>query len=438
MPIPLLDMSIKTRTSPSLKRIQYSELVAVLHEICDLSSIERSEKGSKYDLELSLPFLEAQSLQDHVYFPRRDFKRLPLNSERHVYEMNNVVIRNLHIRLDNRDGLTTHADWHPLDSVKWHFEKCHFEPTSPNMWTLDFPWRGSFRFYKNEFPFDSAWIEGHWLFVFGLGSRVLFHRNDFGGNSIQTVGSPRKTGQKTADRDGPPAMKGKLSFAGNRGITALGIQEGYSAAAFTGMNRVDSLSFFEIQESGQVSDLKIHIGPREKIDPNFHHCMHHRQLFVDLKRIAAANQDTHQTSILDRHLERIDYFLNKAQDSPHVKDYGAWIEYWQDRILYGWRRWSSDFYRSWLRPLIVILVSYIVLNAVPALFLDGYSFSQWIEFSLRPVGNLYEYAGTLNEMWPSEYRMLSIGSKNVLKLIGLFEVIWLAMWGFALAKAIRK
>ena len=34
--------------------------------------------------------------------------------------------------------------------------------------------------------------------------------------------------------------------------------------------------------------------------------------------------------------------------------------------------------------------------------------------------------------------MLSIGSKNVLKFIGLFEVIWLAMWGFALAKAIRK
>ena len=131
MPIPLLDMSIKTRTSPSLKRIQYSELVAVLHEICDLSSIERSEKRSKYDLELSLPFLEAQSLQDHVYFPRRDFKRLPLNSERHVYEMNNVVIRNLHIHLDNRDGLTTHADWHPLDSVKWHFENCHFEPKSP-------------------------------------------------------------------------------------------------------------------------------------------------------------------------------------------------------------------------------------------------------------------------------------------------------------------
>ena len=83
---------------------------------------------------------------------------------------------------------------------------------------------------------------------------------------------------------------------------------------------------------------------------------------------------------MDRHLERIDYFLNKSQDSPHVKDYGACIEYWQDRILYGWRRWSSDFYRSWLRPLIVILVSYIVLNAVPALFFDGYSISHGLSF----------------------------------------------------------
>ena len=353
--------------------------------------------------------------------------------------MNNIVIRNLQIDLDNRSAWTDHKDWKPLSLAKWHFVNCHFRPSSPNMWGIHFPWSGSFRFYANEFEFESGRFAGHWVFVFQYGSRVLFQGNDFKGSNIQTRCIPAAKDRDGSDETISSAYgSGSISFVGNKGIRDLGLMEGYSSVAVTGMNRIDRLMCEQLDDANKGKIRTIHLGPREKIDRDFHHCLHHRSLFLSLRHLAAMNHDTHQVNVLDKQLDRIEYFLNKEQDTPLLSDYRIWIEYWQDRVLYAWRRWSSDFYRSWLRPLSMIILGYMLFNAIPVLFIEAFSFSHWIEFTLRPISDIARYEETLDNMFGCEYEIISSSGKNTLRVVGLVEVTWLAIWSFAFARSIKR
>ena len=115
-----------------------------------------------------------------------------------------------------------------------------------------------------------------------------------------------------------------------------------------------------------------------------------------------------------------------------------WLEYWQDRLLYAWRRWSSDYYRSWFRPLLIGVLGYVVLNAFPWIWIEEFTVSDWIAFSLRRIDRLPFYTVGLEELHESVYKSLSPGSKNWLRFIGLLQVIWVTMWGFAFSKSIRR
>lgn len=424
-------------SKPKLKSVNLSDLVDVLEQICRLSIVTQSEKSSSWDYDRCIPFLEENGLYKNITFVSRPHKSLPPNSERHLYEMNNIIIRNLDLKLDNRSGWSEVSEWKPLSYAKWHFENCQFTASSSNMWTIDFPWRGSFRFYKNRFDFQKERIVGYWLFVFENGSRVLFQSNDFSGDSVQTrsVSSVKDGG---AEGDGVIRALSAISFVGNRGISDLKLLEGYSSIAFTGMNRIESLWLQEISEFNDAQGKTVFFGPREKVDQNFHYCLQHRKLFQTLKNFAAANHDLRQVSVLDKQIERIEYHLNKDQDIPLVVDFRIWIEYWQDRMLYAWRRWSSDFYKSWMRPLLMVIVGYMILNAMPWFFLDGFSVSHWIEFNFRPIGELPNYEESLSRIVGIEYRQVSPFRKNILRFVGLVEVVWIAMWSFSFARAIRR
>ena len=236
-----------SRSGTYLKQIELSALIAVLQNVCQLSFVTRSEKSSSYEFDRSIPYLKEHGLHNHIIFVSRDFKRLPLNSERHLYETNNIVIRNLHIDLNDRSAWTAHDDWEPLSHAKWHFEKCFFDASGSNMYAINLPWLGSFRFYKNEFDFRSGRFGRHWLLVFQTGSRILLQGNNFGGNHIQT-----RCVHSTLNRDQSDDMvheireSGSISFVGNKAISSLDILEGYSSVSFTGMNRIEQLWFMKI------------------------------------------------------------------------------------------------------------------------------------------------------------------------------------------------
>ena len=69
---------------------------------------------------------------------------------------------------------------------------------------------------------------------------------------------------------------------------------------------------------------------------------------------------------------------------------------------------------------------------------EGFSASDWIAFSLRRIDKIPFYTSGLEELFSSVYECLPDGSKNWLRFIGLFQVIWVAIWGFSFSKSIKK
>ena len=429
-----------------LKKIAITDLVSILQNVCQISFITRSERSSSYDFDRALPFLAENDLEKHICFVSGTRKTPPLNSERHLYEMNNIIIRYLHIDLNDRSAWDAYDDWEPLSNTKWHFENCFFDASGPNMYAISFPWFGSFRFYKNNFDIRSDLSFGrYWLFVFQTGSRIWFQRNNFRNHHIQTSCVTPKLKTDDSERTSPEVRaSASISFIGNWAIASLDISEGYASVSFTGMNQIEQLSFMRILDTTNHSDITlgqepvVYFGPREKIDRYFHHCLQHRRMFQYLRRLAAMSHDTRQLGVLDKQIDRIEYFLNKEQDTPSLLDFRIWVEYWQDRLLYAWRRWSSDFYRSWMRPLLLIISGYMLMNASPAFVIDSFSLSHWIELTLRPIGEVATFEQSLNRIIGDDYDKLTLFKKTSFKLLGLIQVIWIAMWSFAFARSIKR
>ena len=421
------------------KRMSLARLVEVFREIAERSTISRSETSMSWNFDRSSEFLRKQGLKDHICFVSRVDVSLPLNSERHKYDLYNIVVRDLDIELTDRSGWGEAEDWQPISSAKLHFEGCRFACESPDMWPISFPWRGSFRYEKNRFCFPSNQTGGTWIFAFRQGSMVWFEENDFTGSSIQTrCIDHRASGEDSVDGPATERWSGRIAFVANKGLHDLWIQEGYSTVEITGMNSMDRLMVDLVVDVDRARRTSIYLGPRERIDPSFHNCLQHRSLFLTMRQIAAMNHDSRQLLVLDRQLERIEYFLNKGRDTPSVLEFGVWIEYWQDRTLLAWRRWSSDFYRSWLRPLVMLVFGYLVINAAPALIVESFLVDHWIDFTLRPITEIATYEASLSRVIGDEYETVPSSAKMLLKLAGLLEVIWIGVWGFAVAKSIRR
>ena len=435
-----------SHTNLQYRKIEITELIDVLRHVCKLSFVSRSDRHSSWEFNQSLSYLAELHLHEHITFVSRNYRDLPINSERHLYDMYNIVIRDLHIVLNDRTGWSAHEDWWPLCYAKWHFEKCNFEvPSSGSMWSIIFPWPGSFRFYRNQFNFQPDRFGGSWMFAFREQSIVLFQENNFMGHNIQTRCAPRRQAQNTPIESSHELRQaGSISFIGNRCISDLGILEGYSSISLTGMNQIEHLWLLTLLETPFLTDDMtsqrpvFYFGPREKIDPHFHYCLRHRQMFIHLRRLAAMTQDSTQISVLDKQIDRIQYHLNKEQRSPSPLEVRIWSEYWQDRLLYAYRRWSSDFYKSWLRPLLSLLLGYVALNAAPWFLIEDFTLSHWIQFTLRPISEIADYEGSLSTIFVPQYAEMSPSDKNWLRLIGHFELIWIAMCSFAFARAIKR
>lgn len=431
-----------SRSCSRSTKIALSDLNSILQRTCEMSFITRTEKSSSYDFNRCLPYLTENGLQKHITFVSRRSRKLPLNSDRHLYESNNIIIRDLHIDLDERSTWAIYDDWEPLSHVKWHFENCDFDASPSSIYSVHFPWSGPFRFYRNVFDFGSGRNAGYWLFVFRTGSRVVLQGNNFRNGHIQTRCVPSEL-----ERDATTSEirdSGSISVMGNRAIASLEILDGYSSVSFTGMNQIERLWFIRMLDTTTHGDAthgqdpRVYFGPREKIDRHFHHCLQHREMFQYLRRLAANSHDTRQANVLDKQIDRIEYFLNKEQDTPDLVDFRSWLEYWQDRLLYAWRRWSSDFYKSWTRPLSMIILGYMLMNAVPAVITEAFTFSHWVELTLRPIGEIAEYEQSLNRIVGKDYERLSLHAKIAIRLLGLIQVMWVAMWSFAFARSIKR
>ena len=387
--------------------------------------------------------------------------------------MRNVIFRNLYIGLERNVNWNKNFIWETDPIIaKWHFEHCRFK-FSQSMMNIIFGWSGSFRFYGNEFEFRDPEVTKSLFFGFANGSRVLFQKNNFKNSNIQISrvnknfldvqklswagreayivkddsyyeAMIRKNNQlpETVRLEIPDKSLNHLgldrfSFMSNEGIERLYLQCKAKDYVFSGINCINNLTFDE-SDFNLTDTTSIYFSSREKIDPNFYDSLHHRKLFLSMREFGVKKQDIELVNALGKQLNRIEYFLTKEQKVSLRVSRSEWIGYWQDRTLYAWRRWSSDFYRSWLRPLLIGVLGYVALNALPWFWIEEFSASDWVSFSLRHIDKIPFYTSGLEELFDSGYKCLPDESKNWLRFIGLFQVIWVAIWGFSFSKSIKK
>lgn len=427
-----------------------------------------------YDLELAEPFLQQKHLADHIIVHKLRDRQLPLNSERHIYGFNNLIVQRLTVIVDDPIVGNSVTDWAPMSwAVPLHFDNCRFRPYSSNMADFRFPWRGQFRFHRNDFIFSGR--GGSWLFAFCDGSDITFLLNDFQHSDIQMISVREPDGLlfpelswkdhtayllrdniyykamirqahqlpesvRLAIPDSPYLTRcvglRRVAFVGNKNIRELYIRCDAENYAFRGRNRIETLQLPEPNDD--IDNIVIYVGRREQIDPNFHRPTHHRNLFVSLKNAANRRGDTELANTLTRYVDRIEYFLTKEHRLTLQDGLAGWLEYWQDRCRHSWRRWSSNFYGSWMRPLVLGVAGYVALNALAWIWIDAFTVTDWVAFSLRRVDRIPFYTDGLKDLHPNTYEDLTATSKNWLRAIGMFQNVWVAMWGFAFSKAVRR
>ena len=457
------------------KPLLASELTTVLQTACQESITSRRDNGLSSDLELAVPFLKEKGLADHVIIHQPRGEHLPRHPERSIYALDNLIVRRLVVTLDQPLVGGTKADWELMDwSLKLHFEHCRFIPRTPNMATVRFPWCGRFRFHKNDFCFSGSGARS-WLFVYSSMSDVTFNHNHFRESNIQVVSSRPRDDHAVQEvsweghsayllkdelfykemirrthrlpqsvrltiPDSPYSGRhvglGSLGLVGNKGILKVLMRCDALYYSFRGQNRIDSLSFKESESDLEGST--VYFGPRERIDPDFCAPFHHRYLFLALRESAEKKGDRALVSTLERHVDRIEYFLTKEYRVSLRDGVKGWLEYWQDRIRHSWRRWSSDFYGSWMRPLALGILGYVGLNALAWIWIESFTVTDWIAFSLRRVDRIPFYTAGLSDLHPLGYDDLTATSKNWLRAIGLFQNVWIGMWGVAFGKAVRR
>ena len=86
----------------------------------------------------------------------------------------------------------------------------------------------------------------------------------------------------------------------------------------------------------------------------------------------------------------------------------------------------------------MIILGYVVLNAVPGLFIATFSPADWIEFTLCPIGGIAAYEASLRNIVGDDYQDISSSQRNIFSLVGLMQMIWFAMWIFAFVRSIRR
>ena len=289
-------------------RINSSKLIEVILEVANRSYKQSSDKTSSWNTDLAIPYLKQQKLDEHIFFQNAEHK-FPLNSERKTYDyLNNIIVRNLEIDLKLTPEWENLLNWKLTPIMKWHFESCHIKPMSPNSGNIIFPWSSSFRFYKNIFEFPRQGMRT-WLFSFGIGSHVLFQKNNFELSDIQITDSFREedTSLEMIKVDefkhirayylkddsyieaiirkehGLPdsvkvvipdshsrhiGMRG-ITFLGNKGINSLFLRCEAANYVFNGLNQINRLSFNVLNYKN--TGVNFYFSSREKIDPNFNH-----------------------------------------------------------------------------------------------------------------------------------------------------------------------
>ncbi len=124
---------------------------------------------------------------------------------------------------------------------------------------------------------------------------------------------------------------------------------------FTGENTIRQLKIMSIDyyETSRLRPLPIvHWGAHQKLDEDGRYFFAHKKIFITLKQKATANGDTTQEMILQREIAKCDHAIVKSE-----KGWGTY----QDKAIFGFSKWISNYGTSWIRPLLLLTVLNLVV-----------------------------------------------------------------------------
>ncbi len=339
-------------------------------------------------------------------------------------------------------------------SASLHFENCHF------LW--DNIWETGIKFVPGfydpgigeslSFVRNTAGCE----FSFPDHSSVVFDQNDFTHILVKRNG----------DNDSKKRKGVSLTFKGNK-FKKLDLDFSFPceypiSCHFVDGNEIDVLTWDQVvnrskfdhygnvvkyDDVQEYNSFRIFFGRNEKIGRRllstryvkryggrFHDM---RDLFVKLKNLAHVRGDIGQENTIASYISLVEYAQVKND-----KWYKSW-QGWQDWLLLGWRGVSSKFYTSWLRPIIWLVGGYLVLNAIPFLFLWGeglsFDFDGYWEFCFySPIRILFYADGLKAVLGEDRYGEVLWGiDQGWLNFIGVVRLVWIALCSYAFKNAIR-
>ena len=305
----------------------------------------------------------------------------------------------------------THADdgkpCHKFDEL--HFVNCYFNVES-NAVRVEFMSGGSgssgkFQFVKCRLVSETKGELPYPLQVrFASNSKVKFtecnfselqvNANDFNNNSIDCI------------------------FSNNNFVKLL-LYGKTSELRFSCSNQIRDL------EIGGIGESNIYFSPFERIAETPVDIQRIRNLLVKLRDSAHKKNDTEQEAILTGFLSDVVYMIRK-EEKP-------WS---QDRIAMFCRKELSNFGRSWLRPLGLLVGGHLVFCMIPFWCWSWDVYGNYLEFVTSPFSVTLNYAKCLKDI-VGEIEFAKIGPVWA-NLIGILRNTWVAICAIAFGNALRR
>ena len=395
------------------------QFVDILTDFNRLIVAKVNERSMSVDTDRAMPYLERRGLRDHITVFKKPVAEIHRVGQHHSgYGIVNISVEMLDITFHKEINLDVPLEswkvgsskWIPVQNFNWQFKDCRFSGLRTS--SLSFGWARGFRFDDCLFQFNVT--HGRNLALhFMDNSVVVFSQVDFGGSRFQI-----QTHESALS----------IEFYGNSGIDVLDIAGSSRHFRLNGTNHVNYLSLLHSEFSLETVEL----GAFERIDRLFLRPDHHRQLFLELRRRASEREDGRQANILDAYIDEIDYCLLKAQ---RVRGLGARWLYLQNRVLFSIRKWTSNFHRSWCRPVAAMTVGYTVLNALPPLFVESTAIVEdWLRLCANPLSRT---SGHMEQLLGESYAKASDLVKIGIDYVSLIKILWMAGWGIVLRKVVR-
>lgn len=181
---------------------------------------------------------------------------------------------------------------------------------------------------------------------------------------------------------------------------------------FTHGNQIEDL-IIKSNRGGKVS-----FGLSDRVAKSPFYLDQSKEMFILLRRESRERNDLDQEMIISEFIAEISHAIEKKEN--------PWS---QERFVMGWRKWLSDFNRSWMRPLSFLLAGHFIFCAIPFICATSTKIGYW-EFVTNPFNVTLDYAkslgwqGTDKEVWGN--------------LIGWFRNIWILMCAIALGNTLKR